>query len=209
MFLFAIVTNLGIFSSAMNKLILASGSTNRKTILSLLHIPFEVIPAEIDEKSIVETNPLTRAKLLAKLKGESISRKYKAVIISADTFTTIGKRVLEKPQTIDEAKNMLHFLSGKQTKNNTGLYYYDPFKKIIFSQTMTTKVKFRKFFDEEIEQYLQKFPVKTWAAAYAASEFYVMGMIEKVDGSLTGLTHGLPLEHLVPLLIKSGFKPHP
>jgi len=36
-----------------------------------------------------------------------------------------------------------------------------------------------------------------------------MGMIEYVKGSLTGLTHGLPLEYFVPLLVKSGFNPHP
>jgi len=193
----------------MTKLILASGSANRKTILNSLHLPFEVILANINEKSIVETNPLTRAKLLAKLKGESISRQYKAVVISADTFTSYGKKVLEKPQTINEAKTMLQFLSRKQTINNTGFYYNDPFKKIIFSKTIITQVKFRQFFDEEIEEYINKFPVKTWAAAYAASELYVMGMVEKVIGSLTGLTHGLPLEYLVPLLKKSGFHPHP
>lgn len=193
----------------MTKLILASGSANRKRALQSLHVPYEVIAANIDEKNVKETDPLIRAKTLARLKGEAISRKHQAVIVSADTFTSYGKKILEKPQTINEAKNMLQFLSRKQTINNTGFYYNDPFKKIIFSKTIITKVKFRKFFDEEIEEYINKFPVKIWAAAYAASELYVMGMIEKVIGSLTGLTHGLPLEYLIPLLKKSGFHPHP
>ena len=192
----------------MTRLILASGSANRKTILDSLHIPFDVIPANIDEKSVVEIDPLIRAKLLAKLKGKLISKQHKAVVISADTFTTCANRVLEKPQTINQAKTMLRFLSGKQTVNNTGFYYHDPFRKVIFSKTIITKVKFRRFFADEIEEYILRFPVTTWAAAYAASELYVMGMIEKVEGSLTGLTHGLPLEYLIPLLIKSGFQPH-
>lgn len=68
---------------------------------------------------------------------------------------------------------------------------------------------FRKIYQEEIELYVKKFPVTFWAAAYAASELYVLGIIEKVSGSLTGLTHGLPLEYLIPLLRKSGFDPKP
>jgi predicted house-cleaning NTP pyrophosphatase (Maf/HAM1 superfamily) len=63
--------------------------------------------------------------------------------------------------------------------------------------------------DKEIKNYVNRFPVTAWAAAYAASELYVLGMINKISGSLTGLTHGLPLEFLIPLLKKSGYQPRP
>lgn len=104
---------------------------------------------------------------------------------------------------------MLRFISNRSTLCLTGFYYCDPFKKIEFSKTAATKVKFRKIFEEEIDPYIQKFPVGSWAASYAASELYVLGMIERVSGSLTGLTHGLPLEYLIPLLKESGFDPYP
>ena len=193
----------------MKRVILASGSTNRKTIFNSLHIPFEVIPSNINEKAIKEKDPAARARLLAQLKGEAVLKKQQAIVVAADTFTSCKNKILEKPQTTDEAKKMLLFLSKKTAINNTGFYYHDPFKKIIFSKTVTTQVWFRRFFEKEIDQYIKKFPVKNWAAAYAASELYVAGMIEKVEGSLTGLTYGLPLEYLVPLLIRSGFNPHP
>jgi len=193
----------------MKRIILASGSANRKTIFNSLHIPFEVIPSNINEKAVKEKEPSARARLLAQLKGEAVLKKQQAVVVAADTFTSCENKILEKPQTSDEAKKMLLFLSEKKAINNTGFYYRDPFKKIIFSKTVTTQVWFRKFFKQEIYKYIKKFPVKNWAAAYAASELYVAGMIKKVEGSLTGLTYGLPLEYLVPLLIKSGFNPHP
>lgn len=193
----------------MNRLILASGSTNRRSILNCLHLPYEIFPSNIDESSLVQKNPMLRARLLAQKKGEAILKKQRTIVIAADTFTSCGKKILEKPQTLSEAKKMLVFLSGKKCTNNTGFYYHDPFKKITFSKTVTTILWFRRFFDKEIEEYVKKLPVKTWAGAYAASELYVAGMIEKVEGSLTGLTHGLPLEYLIPLLVKSGFNPHP
>lgn len=193
----------------MKRIILASESANRKIILSSLNISFAIIPSNINEKAIKEKNPAARARLLAQLKGEAVLKKHQVVVIAADTFTSCKNKILEKPQTINEAKKMLLFLSGKTAVNNTGLYYHDPFKKIVFSKTITTQVWFRKFFKQEIDKYIKKFPVKNWAAAYAASELYVAGMIKKVEGSLTGLTHGLPLEYLVPLLIRSGFNPNP
>jgi septum formation protein len=193
----------------MKRVVLASGSANRKTIFNSLHIPFEVIPSNINEKAIKEKDPAARARLLAQLKGEAVLKKQQAIVVAADTFTSCKNKILEKPQTTDEAKKMLLFLSEKTAINNTGFYYHDPFRKIIFSKTVTTQVWFRRFFEKEIDQYIKKFPVKNWAAAYAASELYVAGMIEKVEGSLTGLTYALPLEHLVPLLIRSGFNPHP
>ncbi len=193
----------------MSKLILASGSTNRRSIFNCLHLPYEIVPSNIDESLFAKKNSIIRARLLAQAKGEAVLEKQKAVIVAADTFTSCDKRILEKPKTLAEAKEMLVFLSGKKCANNTGFYYHDPFKKIIFSKTVVTKLWFRRFFEKEIEEYIKKFPVKTWAASYAASELYVAGMIRAVEGSLTGLTHGLPLEYLVPLLIKSGFNPHP
>jgi len=193
----------------MIPIILASGSKNRQTILKSINIPFQIVVSNFDEKNVREKNLSVRAKKLARLKGEVVYKSNRGIIISADTFTGCQGKVLEKPGNRAEATNMLIFLSGKKAVNYTGFYYQDPDKKITVSKTFQTKIQFRHFYENEIEDYVNKFPVTRWAGAYAASELYVMGMIAVVSGSLTGLTHGLPMECLIPLLIRSGFHSTP
>ena len=54
----------------MPKIILASQSPQRKLLMQALGIPFEVMPADIDEKGIIESDQKLRAKLIAKAKAE-------------------------------------------------------------------------------------------------------------------------------------------
>lgn len=193
----------------MQKVILASGSTNRKRMLRALGIPFKVVVSNFDEAKIKEKNPAKRARKVAFRKAKIVEKNHKAIIIAADTFTVCKGKVLEKPKDLNQAKLMLKELSGNKTICYTGFAFLNKKRNIKFSKTAITKVSFRKIYKKEIEKYVQKFPVTSWAAAYTASELYIMGMIKNVSGSLTGLTHGLPTEFLIPLLEKSGYKPKP
>ncbi len=186
------------------KLILASASKNRCQALQSLNVTFQVVASRINESSVGENHPVKRARLLAKLKGEAILKKTTAIVIAADTFTICQGKILEKPKSETEAKAMLYFISNQQTTNHTGLYYHDPYQKFTYNRTIITQVKFRQFYPDEIDAYIKKFPVTSWAAAYAASELYIKGMIKTIRGSLTGLTHALPLEVVIPLLKRSG-----
>ena len=193
----------------MQKIILASKSKNRQKLLKALGIPFKIVVSDLDEKKIAETNPKNRAAKIALAKAEKVAEKNKGIIISGDTFTVCQNQVLEKPKDLNEAKQMLKQLSGNRAVCYTGFCFLDKINQINFSETAITKIVFRKIYEEEIKKYVKKFPVTSWAAAYAASELYVLGLIENISGSLTGLTHGLPTEFLIPLLKKSGYQPKP
>lgn len=191
----------------MEKVILASGSINRQKMMKVLGIPFKIVTSRFDEQSIKVTNQVVRAKKIAMGKAKMVASKYQGAVIAADTFTVLGKQVLEKPKTKREAKMMLKRLSNKKAVCYTGFCFLDLKRNISFSTTVKTEVWFREFYQKELDEYVKKMPVTKWAAAYAPSEMYVLGMISKVNGSLTGLTHGLPTEHLIPLLKRAGFTP--
>lgn len=191
----------------MNKVILASGSLNRQIMMKVLRIPFRIVVSQFDEQSIKETNQAKRAKKIALGKAKAVASKHRGIVIAADTFTVCGKKVMEKPKTKKEAKGMLIALSGKKAICYTGFCFINPQAALIFSTTVKTEVWFRNFYEKELDEYVNKMPVTEWAAAYAPSEIYVLGMIKKINGSLTGLTHGLPTEHLIPLLKKAGYTP--
>lgn len=53
------------------RIILASGSEQRKNLFSALNIPFEVIRSDIDEQAIQDPDLKRRAELVARLNGSS------------------------------------------------------------------------------------------------------------------------------------------
>jgi septum formation protein len=193
----------------MQKIILASKSKNRQELLRSLGIPFKIVVSEFEEKEIKEANPKIRVVKIAHAKAKKVAEKHQGIIIACDTFTICQNQVLEKPKNLKEAAKMLRLLSGNKATCYTGFCFLDKTNRINFSKTAVTRLVFRKIYEEEIKSYLKKFPVTSWAAAYAASELYVLGLIKSVSGSLTGLTHGLPTEFLIPLLKKSGYQTKP
>lgn len=66
------------------KLILASQSEIRKRALNLLNFPYEVIPANIDEKAIRDPDPFKQALKLSEAKALEIGKSHHGIIIAND-----------------------------------------------------------------------------------------------------------------------------
>lgn len=186
------------------KIILASGSKQRKAMMDALGIPYTVIPANINEKDIRDENLELRAEKIARAKAEKVAEDQDGIIISADTFSACEGKVLEKPQSLDEARKMLKLQANKVCILYTGFCYLDKANKIDYSKTAITKYELRKLSDEEINKFVENNPVTQWAAAFSPAYTYQLGFIKHIDGSLTGSTHGLPVEILIPCFEKSG-----
>ena len=92
--------------------VLASESPRRQVLLRLLGQPFEIHPACIEERLPPFTAAPSRlAKQLARAKAETIAPAYAdALIIAADTLVVLNKQVLGKPETIEEARQMLSLI---------------------------------------------------------------------------------------------------
>jgi septum formation protein len=194
----------------MQKIILASGSANRKMLMDALNIPYEIIPANIDEKAIRDENLALRAEKIARAKAESVAQKHKGIIIAADSFAVHNGKVYERPKTIEEAKQMLKEESGNDNSLfYAGVCYLDKENNINYSTSIVVKFSTRKFSNDEINEIVNKYPVLTWAGAFSPSNIDGLTTISKMNGSLTGMTHGLPMEIIIPLLEKSGVKISP
>lgn len=174
--------------------------------MDALGVPYIVIPADINEKEIRDENLELRAEKIARAKAEKVAEDQDGIIISADTFSACDGKVLEKPQSLDEAKEMLRLQADKECILYTGFCYIDKANKIDYSATAITKYVLRKLSDEEINKFVSNNPVTEWAAAFSPAYTYQLGFIKKIEGSLTGSTHGLPVELLIPCFEKSGVK---
>ncbi len=101
---------------------------------------------------------------------------------------------------------MLKLQANKTCILYTGFCYLDKANHIDYSATSITKYVLRKLSDNEINNFIKNNPVLDWSASFSPAYPYQMGFIKEIEGSLTGLTHGLPVELLIPCLEKSGVK---
>ncbi len=189
----------------MQKIILASGSKQRKALMDALKIRFEVIPSDIDEKAISALTEKDRARMIALAKAQKVSSEYPdAIVIAGDTFTFFNGKAYEKPHDLEEAKTMLREQSSKQGICYSGCAYLDPKNKIEFSTTAESTFIFREVSEAEIEKYVANNPVLTWSAGFCPAYPEGINMIRAIAGSLSSFSHGLPMEIVIPLLEKSG-----
>lgn len=187
------------------KIILASGSRQRKLIMEALGIPCEVIPADIDEKIIRDENLEIRAEKIARAKAESVSKNNEGIIIAADTFVSCEGNVLEKPKDLEEAKEMLEKESNSEVIVYTGFCYLDEVNKINFSTTSISTLILREISKKEINNFVENNSVLQWSGAFCPLYLYQTTFINKFEGSITGLS-GLPTDLLIDCLIKSGIE---
>ncbi len=98
---------------------LASGSTARREMLAAAGVAFEIVPASVDEDSVMaalvaEGAAAPRvADALAELKAVKVSRRQPGLVLGADTVVTASDgRQLAKPETRERAVAQLRQLAG-------------------------------------------------------------------------------------------------
>ena len=98
------------------RLLLASQSPRRHSILRDIGVPFIVVGTK-GEEVIVGGSPcaIAEANALAKLRGAVLPEDAQegAFVLATDTIVTVGNRVLGKASSEDEAASMLALLSGR------------------------------------------------------------------------------------------------
>ncbi|MGH6869978.1 MAG: Maf family protein [Rhizomicrobium sp.] len=105
----------------MTALILASGSAIRAQLLRQAGVGFEITPARIDEQAVkrsleAEGAPSARVpEVLAEMKALRVSESNPGVLVlGADQVLAFEGRVISKSDNLDEARDLLKSLRGRQ-----------------------------------------------------------------------------------------------
>ena len=146
------------------RLILASSSPRRRELLALFHIPFTVRPADIDETMDPARPPFDEVARVSRLKALSSGRAEEDVVIAADTIVVCEGRVLGKPHSPEEARQMLRLLSGRDHQVMPGCTVLGPGGSETFTEV--TDLHFRPLTKKEIESYVQSGEPMDKAGAY-------------------------------------------
>lgn len=186
---------------ASHSFVLASASPRRKELFSVLNLPFEVITANVDEKSVSFVNEMQYVRDVALLKTRAIANQTtNKVVIGADTIVAFEGRLLHKPQTKEEAIAHLQALSGQTHDVYTAVVVIDSEKNetIIIEKTAVT---FKVLSTALIEAYVDTNDCYDKAGGYGIQ---TMGMllVDKIEGDYNNVV-GLPIssltEHLLTL----------
>jgi septum formation protein len=185
------------------KIILASGSPQRKKLLKIIGLDFEVEKSSYQE-NVTEKLPANKlAQKLAFGKAQDIAQRHKnAIVIGADSFVILGKEFLGKPHTSQKAREMLKKISGKKHQLITGIAIIDTKKNKIFTDYEITEVWVKKLTDQEIEEYVKTKEPLDKAGGYAIQKLGCI-LIEKINGGYTNVV-GLPINMVYKYLLKLG-----
>lgn len=184
------------------RIILASKSPRRKEILENLGFKFEIITADTDESSDV-TEPESLVQILAVRKGQAvlnIEPEKDTLIISCDTVVACDGRILGKPHSKEEAKEMLRSLSGRSHTVLSGLALFYNGKTI--SGADKTEVYFANMPESFIESYVASGDPMDKAGSYAVQGRTSL-YIDKIDGCYFNVV-GLPVRLLAKLIKQLG-----
>jgi len=186
----------------MKRIILASQSKGRKSLMERSGLPFEIIVSEYEEDHDLSTNPQELVKQLALGKAKDVAKKVKdAIVIGADTMILHNNQMMGKPKTRKEAYEQIKTLCGNTHTLISGLAVIDTNGKQE-TDVAKTEVTFRELNDEEINAYLDKIEYKRLAGSYEISG-KTMLFIEEIKGSYSNVV-GLPINKLARILKTMG-----
>ena len=190
-----------------NKIVLASNSKVRKSILEKNGFKCDVKPANIDEETVKESlikegaTPFLISKNLAELKANKISKNLNgAVVIGADSVIDLGGNIISKPSSREEAMQILKKLNGKMhylissvcvSKNG----------QMIWNYTDKASLTMKNMSDEDLEKYLSKI---TDDALYSYNVYQIEGegraLFSKIEGDKDTIM-GLPIKKIKEFLL--------
>ena len=178
------------------KIILASKSPRRKEILEMAGYSFEVKVSNADE-NVVADDIKQMSLMISKRKCDAVyNENQDAIIISADTIVVINNKVLEKPKSIDNCREMINMIQDNVHEVYTSVVVKSKDKEVSFLET--TKVYVGKMTREEIEEYINTTEPYDKAGGYAIQGIFGK-YIEKIEGDYYNVM-GLPIYRLNKVL---------
>jgi septum formation protein len=182
-------------------LILASKSPRRLGLLNSAGIYPKVMESRFNEPESDGQAPDDFAKMLAYFKALDVANTTtNYYVLGADTIVVYKNKILLKPKSDEEAKDMLTMLSGNTHEVITGFSLISPQAEKIITLSSKTKVSFRRLSFDEINWYINTndpfdkaggYGIQSKAASFASS----------INGSYTNVV-GLPLSEVIELMEK-------
>lgn len=177
-------------------IILASNSPRRRELLRGLDLAFDVrVLPDIAENFPETIEPKDVAEYISKVKANAYldTITEKELVLTADTVVIIDREILGKPHNAEQAKAMLHKISGRKHQVVTGVCLTTKERQHSFS--VSTDVTFKELSDAEINYYVETYEPFDKAGAYGIQEWIGYVGVTSLEGSYFNVM-GLPVQRI-------------
>lgn len=182
------------------KLILASSSPRRQSLLKEYGFSFEVQPPDdgAENGHCSGESPAQMVARLARQKAANVAARVdQGVVLAADTVASCVGQILGKPKDRDHAKQMLQLMSGRIHQVLTGVCLWSRPENKIVVHVECTDLKMDKLETERLEDYLD---TDQWIGKAGAFGFQDgLDWVQIKKGESTNVV-GLPIPVLKSLL---------
>lgn len=194
------------------RLILASASPRRRELLSSLGLDFEVTPSTVDEAAFLKlmpgASPSDIVLKLAETKALDVASRTvgDALVIGADTDVALDGDVLGKPESEQQAVDMLLRLSGRVHQVYTAITLVDVQQSHIARHATSycaTDVEFSPFDEARASAYVATGEPMDKAGSYGIQALGTL-LIPRISGDYFNVV-GLPLFRLGEMLAEFGY----
>jgi septum formation protein len=177
------------------RLVLASGSPQRRRILEDLGLDFEVRPTDAPEDEEGEPVAVAAANALRKARAAAAAGDGDELVLACDTVVATGHRLWGKPADAAHARATLRHLSGRthDVISAVALLRGDDLR----TADELTKVTFRALDDAAIERYVASGEWEGRAGGYAIQGRGGL-LVRRLEGDYLNVV-GLPVAALLGL----------
>jgi septum formation protein len=144
--------------SSDRKLVLASASPARLSLLRQAGLAPEVVVSNVDESTVTAPRVAEQVALLASAKALAVAKQQDdALVIGADSLLEFRGQAMGKPADVHEARDRWQHLSGHCGVLHTGQALFDVRDGEVVSRdvaVVSTVVHFARITAEELEAYL-------------------------------------------------------
>lgn len=187
------------------RLVLASASPRRLALLAQIGFkPDAILPADIDETPFRGETPRAHALRLARGKALAVT-EADAVILGADTVVGVGRRILPKAETKEQALACLDLLSGRTHRVFTAVVVRHG--DMLRERVAEARVSFKPLSAQEMETYVAGHEWEGKAGGYAV-QGHAARFVTNMIGSYSAIV-GLPLYETANLLESFGVAAKP
>lgn len=179
------------------KIILASGSPFRKTMLVNAGLDIEAVPANVDERALEaplkDVSPEDVASILAEAKATEVSeRKPGALVLGCDQTLSLGDEIFHKPADMEGARRHLLALSGKTHQLNSAAVLCRN-GQVLWRHVGVASLTMRKLDPAFVGRHLARVGAKALSSVGAYQiEGEGIQLFEKIEGDYFTIV-GLPL----------------
>ncbi|ONG46612.1 septum formation protein Maf [Pseudoroseomonas deserti] len=180
-------------------LVLASGSPRRLDLLRRIGVvPARVCPPDIDETPLKQELPRQLAGRLSQAKARAVmAAEPSGLVLAADTVVGVGRRILPKAETIEQARDCLALLSGRRHRVYTGVALGLPDGRLL-TRVVESVVSFQRLTEAQTKAYLASGEWQGKAGGYTIQES-AEAFVRFLSGSHSNVV-GLPLHETAQLL---------